>query len=96
MRTDTDHLPWFAAVGRPASLFVVSKGISTENALNGASMFLATAASLGNTPEALDDDARWAIVHLVEMAKALVDSVVSSSMAAPRRAVQAEGEVRHD
>ncbi len=90
------NLPYFAAAGSPALYFNVSDGITTECALEGASMFLATASSLGNTPEAMDDDARWAIVHLLEMAKALVDSIVSSNMAATRKAVQAEGEVCHD
>lgn len=84
--------PYFAPAGRPAQFFSVSDDITTDSALEGASMFLATAVSLGNTPEALDDDARRAIVHLAEMAKALVDSIVSSSMAAPRGAVQADPE----
>lgn len=90
------NLPYFAAAGSPALYFNVSDDITTESALTGASMFLATASSQGNTPEALDDDARWAIVHLVEMAKALVDSVVSRRMEVPRGLVQAEGEVCHD
>lgn len=90
----TDSLPYFAAAGNPAQFFSVSDDITNESALDGASMFLATAASLGNTPEALDDDARWAIVHLMEMAKALVDSV-NSRREVPRGPVQAEGEVRH-
>ena len=76
----TDSLPYFAAAGKSAQFFVVSDDITNESALEGASMFLATAASLGNTQEALDDDARWAIVHLVEMAKVLVESVLSASM----------------
>jgi hypothetical protein len=88
------NLPYFAAAGRPAQYFNVSDDITTESALNGASMFLATAASLGNTPESLDDDARWAIVHLVELAKALVDTVVDSLIEARSGAGQEEGGVR--
>ncbi len=81
-KTDSDRNSWpyFATAGNPAQFFNVAESISNKAALEGASMFLATAASLGNTPEALDDDARWAIVHLVEMAKVLVESVLSASM----------------
>ena len=92
MAENISPLPYFSAAGRPAEFFSVSEGISNETALEGASMFLATAASLGNTPEALDDDARWAIVHLAEMAKALVDTVVNRNMKAPRGPVQIEDE----
>ncbi len=80
--------PLFSAAGTPAQFFVVSEDITTECALEGASMFLTTATSLGNTPEALNDDARWAIVHLAEMAKALVDTVTSRSMEGPRVPIQ--------
>ena len=92
MAENTSPLPLFSAAGYPADFFSVCKGISNESALAGASMFLATATSLGNTPEALNDDARWAIVCLVEMAKALVDTVVDSLIEARREAVQAVAE----
>ncbi|WP_291996574.1 DUF3077 domain-containing protein [Candidatus Accumulibacter sp. ACC012] len=58
----------------------MSEDITSERALEGASTFLGTAASLGSNSDALDDGARWAIVHLVEMAKALVDTVVNAQM----------------
>jgi len=90
MRTGTNEQagfqpkPYFATAGNPAQFFTVSEGVTTESALEGVSMFLATAASLGNNPEALDDNGRWAIVHFVEIAKALVDSVVDATMKTPR------------
>ncbi|MER2518975.1 MAG: DUF3077 domain-containing protein [Candidatus Accumulibacter phosphatis] len=90
MRTDTNEQadfqpkPYFATAGNPAQFFVVSDDTTTECALEGASMFLSSAVSLGSDSDALDDGARWAIVHLVEMAKALVDSVVEANMEAPR------------
>ncbi|ACV35174.1 hypothetical protein [Accumulibacter sp.] len=39
--------PYFAPAGSSAQLFVVSEGISTDDALEGASMFLSAAADLG-------------------------------------------------
>jgi hypothetical protein len=38
------------------------------------------AVSRGSDSDALDDGARWAMVHFVEMAKALVDTVVNAQM----------------
>lgn len=77
---DSQPRPYFSATGNPAQFFVVSDDITVENALEGASMFLASAVSLGNNPDALDNGGRWAAVHLGEMAKALVDSVVNAQM----------------
>ncbi|NMQ29314.1 DUF3077 domain-containing protein [Candidatus Accumulibacter phosphatis] len=76
--------PYFATAGNAAQFFVVSEDITTECALEGSSMFLSSAASLGSNSDALDDGARWAIVHLVEMAKALVDTVVNAQMESGR------------
>ena len=39
--------PYFAPAGSSAPFFVVSEGISTDDALEGASMFLSTVADLG-------------------------------------------------
>ena len=50
--------PYFAPAGSLAQFFVVSEGISTDDALEGASMFLAAAADLGN---GVEDGGRWAI-----------------------------------
>ena len=77
---DSQPAPYFAAAGNPAQLFVVSNDITAENALEGASMFLSSAVSVSNNPEALDDGGRWAAVHLGEMAKALVDTVVNEQL----------------
>ena len=74
------HTPDFVPAGRPGQFFVVSEDITSERALEGASMFLGTAVSLGSDSDALDDGARWAMVHFVEMAKALVDTVVNAQM----------------
>jgi len=90
MRTDTSaHAdsqpkPYFSAAGNPAQFFVVSDDITAENALEGTSMFLSSAVGLGNNPEALGDGGRWAAVHLGEMAKALVDTVVNAQMESRR------------
>ncbi|EXI90198.1 MAG: hypothetical protein AW11_00901 [Candidatus Accumulibacter regalis] len=78
---DSQPAPYFTAAGNPALLFVVSDDITAENTLlRGASMFLPRAVSVGNDPEALDDDGRWAAVHLREMAKAPVDTVVNEQL----------------
>ena len=79
-QTEFRPTPDFAPAGRPGQFFVVSEGITSERALEGASMFLSSAASLGSNSDALDDSARWAIVHLVETAKALVVTVVNAQM----------------
>lgn len=96
MAENTSPLPYFSAAGHPADFFTVVEGISVESALDGASMFLDTAISLGINPEGLDANAIFAIRHLAEMAKALVDTVINRSMESPRGAVQAEGDVCHD
>ncbi|HRL76213.1 MAG TPA: hypothetical protein PLC86_10815 [Candidatus Accumulibacter phosphatis] len=54
---------------------MVSINISTDDALEGASMFLAAAANLGN---GVEDGGRWAISCFVEIAKALIDTVIES------------------
>ncbi len=83
-QTEFQPTPDFAPAGRPGQFFVVSEGITSERALEGASMFLGTAVSLGSDSDALDDGARWAMVHFVEMAKALVDTVVNAQMESGR------------
>ena len=65
-QADFEPRPYFATAGRPGQFFVVSEDITSERALEGASTFLGTAVSLGSNSDALDDGARWAIVHLVE------------------------------
>ena len=79
-QADFQPKPYFATAGSPGQFFVVSEDVTTECALEGASMFLSSAASLGSNSDALDDGARWAMVHFVEMAKALVDTVVNAQM----------------
>ena len=93
MAENTSPLPFFSAAGRPADFFVVCKAISQESALDGASMFLDTAISLASNPEELDANAIFAVRHLAEIAKALVDTVVDSLIEARREAdrVIAEG-----
>lgn len=76
--------PDVAPAGRPGQFFVVIEGITSERALEGASMFLRTAVSLGSDLEALDDGARWAIVPFVEIAKAIVATVVNAQMQSGR------------
>lgn len=73
---DPRDTPYFAAAGWQAQYFVVPADITEESALDGASMFLALASSIGNNADAMGDSARWAIVHFAEMAGALVDTVV--------------------
>ena len=92
MDENTSPLPWFAAAGRPADFFVVCKGISQESALDGASMFLDTAISVASNPEELDVNAIFAVRHLAEIAKALVDTVVDSLIEARREADRAIAE----
>ncbi|MBK8117358.1 MAG: hypothetical protein IPK44_24010 [Candidatus Accumulibacter sp.] len=67
--------PYFAPAGSLAQFFVVSEAISTDDALEGASMFLAAAADLGN---GVEDGGRWAISCFAEIAKALVDTVIEA------------------
>ena len=90
--SENTPLPLFSAAGYPADFFSVRQGISNESALDGASMFLDTAISLASNPEELDVNARFAVRHLAEMAKALVDTVVDSLIEARREAVQAVAE----
>ena len=73
--TPTAANPYFAPAGSLAQFFVVSEGISTDDALQGASMFLAAAADLGN---GVEDGGRWAISCFAEIAKALVDTVIEA------------------
>jgi len=84
MVENNSPLPFFSAAGCPADFFVVCKDISKESALDGASMFLDTAISLASNPEELDVNAIFAVRHLAEMAKALVDTVVDSLIEADR------------
>ncbi|MCQ1550789.1 MAG: DUF3077 domain-containing protein [Candidatus Accumulibacter phosphatis] len=86
--SENTPLPLFSAAGYPADFFVVSEDITTESALDGASMFLDTAISLASNPEELDVNAIFAVRHLAEMAKALVDTVTSRSMEGPRVPIQ--------
>ena len=67
--------PPFAPAGRSAQLFVVSEGISTNDALEGASMFLSAAGDLG---AGVEDGSRCAIACFAENAKALVDAVTEA------------------
>ncbi|MCQ1547533.1 MAG: DUF3077 domain-containing protein [Candidatus Accumulibacter phosphatis] len=92
MSENTSPLPLFSAAGYPADFFVVSEDITTESALDGASMFLDTAISLASNPEELDVNAIFAVRHLAEMAKALIDTVVNSFIEARMEAVQAVAE----
>jgi len=76
--------PYFAPAGSSAQLFVVSEGISTDDALEGASMFLSAAADLG---AGVDDGSRWAISCFAENAKALVDAVTEARIPSQGRSV---------
>jgi hypothetical protein len=67
--------PYFAPAGSSAQLFVVSEGISSDDALEGASMFLSDAADLG---AGVEDGSRWAIACFAEIAKALADTVIEA------------------
>ncbi len=67
--------PYFAPAGSSAQLFVVSEGISTDNALEGASMFLSAAADLG---AGVEHSSRWAISCFAEIAKALIDTIIEA------------------
>ena len=58
--------------GSSAQLFVVSEGLSTADALEGASMFLSAAGDLG---AGVEGGSRCAIACFAENAKALVDAV---------------------
>lgn len=71
-------LSFFAPAGCDAYFFNVREGLTTDDALEGASTFLAAAGDLsvdsaGNAAPV--EGQQWATVYLVEMAKALVDSV---------------------
>ena len=90
--SENTPLPLFSAAGYPADFFSVCKGISNESALDGASMFLDTAISLASNPEELDVNAIFAVRHLAEMAKALVDTVVDSLIEVRREPVQTVAE----
>lgn len=67
--------PYFAPAGTSAQFFVVSEGISTDDALEGASMFLSAAGDLG---AGVEDGSRWPISCFAEIAKALVDTVIEA------------------
>lgn len=86
MDENTSPLPFFSAAGYPADFFSVANGISNESALEGASMFLDTAISLASNTEEQDGSVIFAVHHLAEMAKALVDTVVCSLIEARREA----------
>ena len=90
--SENTPLPLFSAAGYPADFFSVCEDITTESALDGASMFLDTAISLASNPEELDVNAIFAVRHLAEMAKALIDTVVDSLIEARREAVQTVAE----
>ncbi|HRE19202.1 MAG: DUF3077 domain-containing protein [Candidatus Accumulibacter sp.] len=81
----TVSVPFFAPAGLPSVYFTVREGLPPTDALEGASLFLGAAGDLAcELPcSRLPVEARqWAIVYLIEMAKALVDAVVSNSMEA--------------
>lgn len=81
----TDSVPFFAPAGLPSVYFTVREGLPPTDALEGASLFLASAGDLASElpSDRLPAEARqWAIVYLIEMAKALVDAVVSDSLEA--------------
>lgn len=70
-------LSFFAPTGCEAAFFNVREGLTTEDALEGASTFLAAVGDLsvesaGNAGPV--EGRQWATAYLVEMAKALVDS----------------------
>lgn len=67
--------PYFAPAGSLAQFFVVSEGISTDDALAGFSMFLSAAADLG---AGVEDGSRWAISCFAEIAKTLIDTVIDA------------------
>ena len=73
--TPSAAISCFAPAGSSAQLFVVSEGISTNDALEGASMFLSAAADLG---AGVDDGSRWAISCFAENAKALIDTIIEA------------------
>lgn len=90
MTEHTSPLPYFSAAGIPTALFSVAEGVQTDTLLECASMFLATAVDLGIGGASMQEDGRWSLVYLAEMAKALVDTAVSRNMKAPRGAGQEE------
>lgn len=67
--------PCFTLAGSSAQFFVVNRGISTDDALEGASMFLTAAADLG---AGVEDGSRWAVCCFAEIAKALIDTVIEA------------------
>ncbi|SBT08099.1 hypothetical protein ACCAA_520027 [Candidatus Accumulibacter aalborgensis] len=88
-------LPFFAPAGAPTVYFSVREGLTTDEALEGASLFLAGAGDLAM--EAIGNNGtvegqKWATVYLVEMAKALVDSAILEM----DRARQARGVMTED
>ena len=68
--------PYFAPAGSSARFFVVSEGISTDDALEGTSMFL-SAADLGAS---VGYGSRWAIACFAENAKALMDTLIEARL----------------
>jgi len=69
-------LPYFSAAGRPTALFTIADTVDARQILEVASGFLASAIELGIEGAGMQDNGRWAIVYLAEMAKAIVDTVV--------------------
>ena len=88
-------LPFFAPAGAETVYFNVREGLTTGEALEGASLFLAGAGDLAMESIANHgtvDGQKWATVYLVEMAKALVDSATREV----DRARQARGVMTED
>lgn len=82
---NTAPVPFFAPAGLPSAFFTVREGLPLTDALEGASLFLASAGDMASElpSDRLPAESRqWAIVYLIEMAKALVDAVVSDSLEA--------------
>lgn len=80
---DISPLPFVAPAGCRSAYFNVNvrDDLSPLDALEGASLFLSAAVDLADSGDPSSEAQRWISVHLMEMAKALVDDVVNRTIA---------------
>ncbi|MEF8714376.1 MAG: DUF3077 domain-containing protein [Accumulibacter sp.] len=96
MAEDTSPLAFFAPHGQETLVFNVREGLPDYDALQMASSFLSSVITLAShVSDDEDNSVALAAMHLAEMAKALVDTVVESLIEARKGADQTESGVRH-
>jgi hypothetical protein len=65
----------FSPLVSRSKLLQVNAGLPAEDALNTASCYLAAAFDLASDINENDSDGAWATAYLIELAKALIDSI---------------------